>query len=191
MEGVKLNNKQQLIEFLSTQTEIQEIFTILKQQQINEAVLTAGAVRNLVWDKLTQQKYNILQENIDILFADQSLSYEKLLTKKAIINQKYSKYLWNIQNVRQNNAASHQPFGNSVENALMTIPETCSAVGISISKQGEFEILAPFGLDDLFNLEVHPNPTWLDNKTKMAAYQRRLNWKNWTDKWPNLKVYTK
>ncbi|MCI1699244.1 nucleotidyltransferase family protein, partial [Liquorilactobacillus nagelii] len=88
-----MNNKQQLIEFLSTQTEIQEIFTILKQQQINEAVLTAGAVRNLVWDKLTQQKYNILQENIDILFADQGLSYEKLLTKKAIINQKYSKYL--------------------------------------------------------------------------------------------------
>lgn len=186
-----MNNKQQLIKLLSQQAEIQEIFTILNQQQISEAVLCAGAVRNLVWDALTQQKYNILRENIDIIFADQSLSYENLLTKRAIITQKYSKYLWNIQNVCQNDAASHQPFGKTIESALTTIPETCSAVGVSISVQGKFEIFAPFGLEDLFNLEVHPNPNWSTDTTKLAAYQRRLQWKNWSARWPNLKFFAK
>lgn len=47
----------------------------------------------------------------------------------------------------------------------------------------KIEILAPYGLNDLFNLIVKPTPNF-----DLIVFQKRVNEKEWKKQWKNLKL---
>jgi hypothetical protein len=65
-------------------------------------------------------------------------------------------------------------------------PETPTAVAIRLNKVSVPELLAPFGLDDLFNLTVRPTPH--AKARKMAVFRERIARKAWRKTWPKLRV---
>ncbi|QFT21449.1 hypothetical protein FIV02_07635 [Pseudomonas sp. THAF187a] len=65
-------------------------------------------------------------------------------------------------------------------------PETATAVAVRLDEQGEVEVAAPLGLEDLFGLIVRPAGRFKDEK--QPIYQERLRSKNWLATWPQLKV---
>jgi uncharacterized protein len=75
-----------------------------------------------------------------------------------------------------------EPF-NSTAEAVATFPETASCVGLRL--RGErLEIVAPYGLDDLFGLVCRHNPT----RVPAAFYTQRVEEKGWRERWPRLTV---
>ncbi|HGQ1235772.1 TPA: nucleotidyltransferase family protein, partial [Streptococcus pneumoniae] len=52
--------------------------------------------------------------------------------------------------------------------------------------ESDFELYAPYGLEDILNFQVRPTPHFLENEDRMELYQTRLSKKNWQEKWKNL-----
>ncbi|MDC7952364.1 nucleotidyltransferase family protein [Liquorilactobacillus mali] len=183
-----MDYKKQLLDTLITNTELTEIFEILKKEHLSTAFVCSGALRTIVWNNLSSQKTNLVLENIDVLYADSSESYEQFLTRKAIFSQKYSKYLWNLENIRLNDAKSIQPFGKDIESALKNVPETCNSIALNLN-DAESTIIAPFSLEHLFNFEIHPTPRFQSDKTLLEQYKTRVINKKWQVKWPRLSFF--
>ncbi|KRM96668.1 hypothetical protein FC19_GL000966 [Liquorilactobacillus aquaticus DSM 21051] len=180
--------KQELNNFIKKTPEFMELLRIINSLHLQNWALCAGTVRNLVWCAKMQQPYSILQNNIDIIYSDQSETYEQLLTQQAIVTQKYSKYLWNLQNIALTTSDSRQPYGKNLRAAIASIPETCSAVGVYL-ENANIEIIAPYGLEDLFNLEAHPTNLFMADSKKMQYYRKRMLRKNWPAKWPETAIF--
>ncbi|MDN2452829.1 nucleotidyltransferase family protein [Lactobacillus sp. UCMA15818] len=183
-----MNYNQQLLETLAANTELAEIFEILKTEHLSTAFVCSGVLRTIIWNNLSSQKTNLVLENIDVLYANASESYEQFLTKKAIFSQKYSKYLWNLENICLNDAKSMQPFGKNIETALKNIPETCNSVAINLNTP-ESLIIAPFSLDHLFNFEIHPTPRFQSDKVLLEQFKKRVINKKWQAKWPTISFF--
>ncbi|KRL36776.1 nucleotidyltransferase family protein [Liquorilactobacillus uvarum] len=180
--------KQDLTKLIKETPEFMELLRIINNFHLQNWSVCAGIVRNLVWCKKAGRKYSILQNNIDILYNDHSESYEQLLTKQAIIAQKHLKYLWNIQNTALSTSTSRQPYGKDLFDTISSIPETCSAVGVYL-ENGEIQIIAPYGLEDLFSFEAHPTPSFVSDPKKIQIYRKRMLRKNWPTKWPEAIIF--
>ena len=68
----------------------------------------------------------------------------------------------------------------SAADAIATFPTTATAIGIK-PREGELEICAPFGLDDLFGLVVRPNK----RQITQSIYETKVE--RWRPVWPQLR----
>lgn len=180
--------KQELKKIIEETPELMTLLQLINTLGLKDWALCAGTIRNLVWCQLTQRPYSILQNNIDVLYSDHSESYEQYLTKQAIISQKNSTCLWNFQNAALNAADSGAPYGKNLLTAISSIPETCSAVGIRLENM-QVKIIAPYGLDDLFNFEAHPTSSFMNDPKKLQLYRRRMLRKNWPQNWSEAIIF--
>lgn len=98
---------------------LQEIFTILRNNSLQEAYLCAGWVRNLVWNNLNQLEPTYLQDNLDIYYKKNSETAEEhqILTTK--LNTHHAKYLWDLHNLASPRPHySKIPQGDSIQEIL-------------------------------------------------------------------------
>ena len=77
------------------------------------------------------------------------------------------------------------PYASAVE-AMRYWPETATAVAARQTKQGTYEIAAPFGTDDLFALILRPTPRFWGEKQQV--YLDRVSTKGWLETWPLLRT---
>jgi hypothetical protein len=69
--------------------------------------------------------------------------------------------------------------------AVATWPEFATAVGVTLNAKLQPEVIAPFGLNDLFAMILRRNPVRVDPKN----YTRRIEQKQYTTRWPMVKVF--
>ena len=74
----------------------------------------------------------------------------------------------------------------SSKDAIEKFPERCTAVGVRLLKEGNMELFAPFGLEDIYQYRVRPTPHFLADKNRMQLYKTRASKKNWDQKWPQM-----
>lgn len=185
------NYFEQLEQLILQNPHLQKINLILKQEHLRNATICAGAIRNLVWDKKHQLPSSLLQRNIDIYYQNASESEEDFIVRQTTLNQKYPTYLWNLHNIAlQPRRARNQGFyGKTMRETISNFPETATAVGVSFDPTNNLEIIAPYGLDDLFELVVKPTPNFTNmTPNNHAAYLKRLNRKNWSQRWDQLQI---
>lgn len=72
----------------------------------------------------------------------------------------------------------------STENALSYWPETATAVAVRLTDAGLLEVIAPFGLDDLFELRLRPGPGF--EGEKIEVFRERVVRKRWLERYPLL-----
>jgi hypothetical protein len=75
-----------------------------------------------------------------------------------------------------------EPFLDTDE-AVATFPETASCVGVRLVGD-RLEVVAPYGLDDLFGLVCRHNPA----RVPTSFYAERIAEKCWRERWPRLTV---
>lgn len=150
--------------------------------------VAAGAVRDTIWNWLTRRATEPWGD-LDVVYfdptaPDASAHHQAALShclpahRWEVTNQAYV-HLWHAQ-VSQISVAAHE----NVDEALATWPETATAVGVRLLRSEEMQIVAPFGLDDLFDLVVRKNPALLD----ASVYERRILTKRWAARWPELRI---
>lgn len=158
--------------------------------ELPEGLLVAGALYNLVWNRLTGRPGLADVTDIDIFYFDPSdLSYE---AEDVVIRRLAARFahLPLPMQVR-NQARAHlwfeakfgapfTPLGSAAE-MLERYASKTHAVAARL-QDGKVEVLAPFGLDDVFSFRIVPNHV-LDNRATHEAKGARAK-----RVWPEITV---
>lgn len=178
----------ELFDLISKDEEFTEIFQSLNAERLPQAMVCGGAIRDFIWNKQSKLASTLRFGNIDVFYCDPSESNEQALIRQTRINQKYSKYLWVLTNLAlPQRHTSKLILQSDLTATLQNFPETCSAVAVGCDQAQNFSVLAPYGLDDLFEFRVKATPKMLTEKGRLD-YQKRLQRKNWSKRWPNLQI---
>jgi hypothetical protein len=150
-------------------------------------LIGAGAVRNAVWDRLHDFTEPTPPRDVDLAFFEPAdLSPEHGREVEAALRERAPELPWEATN----QAAVHLWYGEDVDplrssaEAVATWPETATCVGLRLEADDRLEIVAPFGLDDLFAMVWRRNPA----RVTVADYERRLASKRIVERWPLVTV---
>ena len=73
---------------------------------------------------------------------------------------------------------------HSAAEAIATWPETATCTAVRLLPDDSLHIVAPFGLDDLFQMILRRNPA----RVTIEQFQQRLQSKQIVQKWPQVRV---
>jgi hypothetical protein len=153
--------------------------------------LVAGCLYQTVWNVVTGQPAEAGILDYDLAYFDGSdLSWGA----EDVVIQAGSKVFAGLPAPVQirNQARVHlwyEPkFGlpcpphQSTEAAIDTYEATAASLGVRLRPDGQLRIYAPYGLSDVFNLVVRPNPMLAPRHVYQAKTTR------WRQQWPGLTV---
>jgi hypothetical protein len=153
--------------------------------------LVAGCLYQTVWNVITGQQPEAGILDYDLAYFDGSdLSWA---AEDAVIRagQRLFAGLPGPVQIR-NQARVHiwyeQKYGiacppyTSAEAAIDTFEATTACLGVRVEPDGRWHVYAPFGLADVFNLVVRPNPVLAPQRVYEAKAER------WRRQWPELTV---
>lgn len=179
-------SKDFVLELLKENDEIMKILDIIYDLNLNEGCLCAGTIRNYIWNRLSQESNYI--GDVDIAFYDKDISYEESLEIEKVLKEKHPKYDWEVRNQYHMHLHNNvKPYIN-VEDALSRFPERCTAIGARKTDDG-YELIAPYGVEDILNFEVRPTPSVKESVRQFANYSERVKKKNWISYWDRIKIY--
>ena len=170
---------------------LMQVLTTVRDLAIPDALLFSGAIYQRVLNVKTGRDLDFGIKDYDLGYFDASdTSYE---AEDVIIKQVAAAFdspLKEMVEVR-NQARVHLwfesrfnepylPLSNSAE-ALSRFVSPMFAVGVRLEADDQMTVLAPFGLEDLFNMRLRPNPNRTSpNYEKIAAAAKA--------RWPEITV---
>ncbi len=182
--------EQQLIGIIKQNEEVLKVLELAARLDLPNWYVGAGCITQSVWNKL--HNYPIAQNilDIDLVFYDpkrMSSEHEEEIRKEInssaedlsleidVVNEA-SVHLW----YEDHTGIKIDPY-TSCEDAISTWPSTATSIGINFVDHS-FNVYAPFGLDDLFNLIVRPNKKIIPRE----VFEKKAT--RWKSNWPKLKV---
>ncbi|GEP20240.1 nucleotidyltransferase family protein [Pediococcus argentinicus] len=175
-----------LKKIISDNEELMKALRVVKKADLKQGCIAAGAIRNLVWSQLMQQEIPGLHD-VDVVFFDPSKTYSDNKKIQDALKLEYSALNWEVKNEFYMNTHNNKetPKFKSVEDAIAHFTETATAVGAYLDDDNQLEIIAPYGLDDLFELKLRPTPYFENDQ---SVFIKRVESKEWTNKWSQLKL---
>ena len=146
--------------------------------------LAAGFVRNLVWDKLHGYEEATPLNDIDLIYYDKSYCSEiidRTIEKKL---KEKTNFPWSVKNQARMHMRNDDGPYHSTSDAMSYWVEVETAVGVRLATNGLFELVAPFGIESLFEYTVTIN----DKRRKHDDFITRIKSKRWLQHWPRLKI---
>ena len=143
--------------------------------------LVAGCLYQTVWNVLTERPRGTGIRDYDLIYFDpDDLSYE---AEDRVIQRVAAATAPGIGPVEARNQARvhlwfEARFGlpysplSSADEALRRYASVVHAVGVRLDEAGRLDVVAPFGLDDLFGMVIRPNRA-LDNAASHMAKAMR------------------
>lgn len=179
----KLENK--LIEIIESDVWMTNVLKVVRDLNLNDCWIGAGFVRNKVWDEKHGKSRTELND-IDVIYFDKSNSSKKDdLEIENKLRKFNSKLNWSVKNQsRMHIRNGHEQYTNCNQ-AIAFWPETSTSIAVRLNYKNQIEYIAPYGLEDLFNLLVRPTP-----KFDLTIYNTRVEKKRWKEKWGKLKIET-
>ena len=168
-----------------------DVLGSLRDAALPDSLLVAGAIYNLVWNRLTGRPDLNGINDIDVFyFDDRDLSYEaedavikELATRLAHlplpvqVRNQARVHLWFPQKF----GIPFEPLGSSAE-MLGRYASKTHAVAARLEADDSLSIFTPFGLDDIFSFRIVPNRV-LSNKPAHDAKGARAK-----AVWPEITV---
>lgn len=146
----------------------------------------AGFIRAAVWDGLSGFTTASAVDDIDVLYfdaTDRSTERESEIEKR--LRELEPTLPWSARNqARMHIRNSDAPYASTAD-ALRFWLETPTCVAVRLDARDHFEIIAPYGLEDLFAMTIRPTPR---GRIRNAEYTARITDKKWHERWPNVTV---
>jgi hypothetical protein len=151
--------------------------------------IVSGCLYQAVWNVLTNRPRGTGIQDIDVIYYDAGdLSWE---AEDAVIRRVAAPL--QVRNQARVHLWYEQHFGvvyaplHSADEALTRYPVTVQAIGARLEEDGRLDIIAPFGLDDLFAMTMRPNPAFPHRPTFDAKVARaRLIWPEVVVDWGDI-----
>jgi hypothetical protein len=151
----------------------------------------AGAVRNLVWDRLHDVRTPSSLPDIDVAYFDASdLSAERDAQIQRRLSDVHPSVPWEVTNQAAVHTWFEATFGYpvsplvSLEDGVASWPEFATSVGITLRDDDSINVIAPYGLDDLFAMVIRRNPA----RASIETYRKRVEQKQYQKRWPRVIV---
>ena len=178
-----------IVEQIQADPEMMTASAIIRDLNLADAWLAAGAVRNFIWNRLSGRPGFDATTDPDLVFYDPEISYEETQQIEQDLKKTYPQYAWEVKN--QVYMHQHSPgtaFYRSACDAVSKYPEQCTALAVRLRKGGRLELFLPYGTKDIEDFIVQPTPHFLASPERLAVYTERMKKKNWQSKWPPLEV---
>jgi uncharacterized protein len=180
-----LKHRQQLEEIIRADDWSMSVLQVVAKLDLPDWAIGAGFVRSLIWDSLCSQNRTPLND-VDVLYfnasdisEDQEKRIEQELTKVR------PDVPWSVKNQARMHIHNRTRRYQDIEDALSYWLETPTAVAVRLEPDLSMTILAPFGLQDLFDMLIRPTPR---GEEVMDQFEERIAQKPWLQNWPRLKV---
>jgi uncharacterized protein len=164
------------------------VLAMVRSLGLPDCWVGAGFIRNAVWEYLHDRPPARHAGDVDVVWfsreragpsADEGL--------EAALRALDPSLDWSVKNqARMHVRNGDAPYASAVE-AIGHWPETATAVAARQTAEGAYEIAAPFGLGDLFDLVLRPTPRFAAGD-KRAVYLDRIQSKRWLAIWPRLRI---
>lgn len=182
---------QALRRFIGADAALLAVLRAIRAQQLPDAWLAAGALRNRLWDQLHGYAPAPLGE-LDLIYFDAAAGPDQVHEREQDVARALRAELaadWDVVNQagvhRCFRTAQGEPIAalRSCADAVARWPETATCVAVRLEAGDSLRVLAPHGLVDLFALHWRANPLAAD---PTAA------WRRWQDKaiaqrWPGAR----
>lgn len=157
----------------------------VRDLNLPECFIAAGYIRNMVWDRLHDYDDREKHTDIDVVYFDpEDISEQRdRFLENYLINQTGNNK-WSVKNQVRMHVKNGDPPYQSTEEAIAHWPETVTAIGARLDDNNNIEVLAPYGLEDLFHMVVRKSPLFKDTR----YFLDRIEKKKWIMEWPKLKL---
>ena len=178
---------QEILERLSQDQDIRAILEMIRSLELKDSWLAAGSIRNFIWNILSGKSGFDAETDVDVIFFDPTVSYEKTLQLEMELRKAFPAYSWELKNqvYMLIHSPNTQPYTSS-KDAMSKYPECCTAIGLRLLENDKLELFAPYGLADIRAFQVRPTPHFLADAERKKLYMQRIRKKNWQTKWPQL-----
>ena len=180
----QLHRAQKLRQLIAADAHLMSLLRAARALDLPDWCIAAGAVRNLVWDTLHGFTRRNLPSDIDLLFFDAVQARDENQIEREL-QQLAPEVRWEAVNQATIHLYNRDRAYVSTADALSRWAETATAVGVYLTADDGIEIVAPLGLDDLFDIIARPN---LQAPDAARVYRERLQSKGWQARWPRLQV---
>ena len=182
---------QEILERLSQDQDIRAILEMIRSLDLKDSRLAVGSVRNFNWNILSGKSGFDAETDVDVVFFDPTVSYEKTLQLEMELRKAFPAYSWELKNqvYMHSHSPNTQPYTSS-KDAMSKYPECCTAIGLRLLENDKLELFAPYGLADIRAFQVRPTPHFLADAERKKLYMERICKKNWQAKWPQLSFET-
>lgn len=155
--------------------------------KLTDGWIGAGFVRDAIWDHLHHYGVCPIAGDVDVVWFDpQSCQQGYDSELEARLTQRSARFRWSVKNQARMHLRNGHPPYISTENALRYWPETATAVAVRVGKNDLIDVIAPWGLEDLFTLRLRPTP--LFTHEKLTIFRQRVAAKRWRERYPGLRL---
>lgn len=174
-----------LLQFIESNPHMIEDLQLVRSLNLPDACISAGYVRNQLWDHLHGYTEFTPLRDVDVIYFDPTHTDESVEKEyEVLLISQSNKYKWSVKNqARMHEIKNDQPY-TSVEDAMKRWPETATAIAIRLNANDEIEVIAPHGLDDLFSMTIRISPYFHDH----AYFLKRVTDKRWLTIWPQAQI---
>jgi hypothetical protein len=151
----------------------------------------AGAVRAMVWDSLHGKDTASALPDVDVAYFDAG---DFAPARDRVLQARLAALApgvpWDVTNQAGVHLWFDAYFGTAVEplacleDGVASWPEFATAVGLWLDPQDGIGVIAPHGLEDLFDCVVRHNPA----RASVANFRDRLAHKRYQDRWPRVRI---
>jgi uncharacterized protein len=163
----------------------------VRSLELPEGAIGAGAVRAAVWNHLHGFSEAPALRDVDVVYFDpRDISKARDDAYLAQLQALAPDFPWEITN----QAGVHQwlmdaagkpftPF-RSLEQGVAKWPETATSVAVRLNPDDSIGVIAPLGLEDLFDMVVRRNPA----RASVETFRKRVAEKRYTERWPKVRI---
>ncbi|MBS3134559.1 nucleotidyltransferase family protein [Candidatus Woesearchaeota archaeon] len=181
-------SKRELIAIIKNELWLIDLLNVVRDLNMPDSYIAAGAIRNTVWDVLHEYEYRTPLNDVDVIYYNKKdINLKTDIQIYNILKEKRQKINWNVFNQARShlyNNKRQQP--ESTADSVRYWSETPTCIGARLKKDDTFTICAPHGLNDLMNLIVRPVP---EPYTDIKLFKERIGEKRWRETWPRLRIY--
>ncbi len=160
--------RRQLETILRASPQLMQVLEVARQLDLPDWLLFSGAVYQPVLNHLTGRASDFGLKDYDLGYFDASdisyaaedviirrvaAAFEPLLRDLVEVRNQARVHLWFAAKF----GGAYTPLKTTAE-ALQRFTSATFAVGVRLDPKGAMQIVAPFGLEDLFSLRIRPNP---------------------------------
>ncbi|MDS1138911.1 nucleotidyltransferase family protein [Pusillimonas sp. SM2304] len=190
MISFQTHYEQQLCGLVESSAQLMAALRAVHSLGLSSWCIGAGAIRSLVWDTLHGFQEPSYVEDVDVAYFDADAPIDQDSKLQERLHKALPTLSWEVTN----QAHVHRWFADtlgqvvsplvSLEDGLATWPEYATCVGIYLDDDEALQVIAPYGLDDLFGLRVRHNP----RRASVSTFMHRVKSKKFAERWPRLLI---
>ena len=164
-----------IVEQIQADPEMMAVLAIIRDLNLADAWLAAGAVRNFIWNLLSGRPGFDATTDMDLVFYDPAISYEETQLIEQELKKKFPQYAWEVKNqvYMHQHSPGTAPYTSACD-AVSKYPEQCTALAVRLRKDGQLELFLPYGTRDIEDFIVQPTPHFLASPERLAVYTERI-----------------